>query len=62
MDSCYKCEYYDREHDDAYGEAICKEADEIIRLKKGQHCPEWCPKKDNVNIGMVTNFRLLGDL
>ena len=43
--SCYNCEYYDKEHADMYGEDICTLADEVIRLKQGQHIPKWCPTK-----------------
>ena len=42
--SCKDCEQFDKEHFDMYEEAICDEADAVIRLRRGQSRPSWCPK------------------
>jgi len=41
--NCKDCEFFNKEHFDMYGEAICTKADETIRLRKGQNHPRWCP-------------------
>lgn len=41
--NCADCEFFAKEHAEMYGEEICTKADEIIRLRRGQHHPRWCP-------------------
>lgn len=42
---CKNCDKFDKEHFDMTEEAICIEADQVIRLRKGQGKPDWCPLK-----------------
>ena len=41
--ACKNCENLDKDFLDMFDEAICNEADQVIRLKRGQGRPKWCP-------------------
>ena len=42
---CKNCDKLDKDILDMFDEPICTEADEVIRLRKGQGRPDWCPLK-----------------